>query len=499
MVLKRKNKNSKCEVSIYTPDNIPPEKKAMEELSHLLELEETMEKMKAMEQDRNSCEISLEKIVMTPDFHKGAGIPIGTVMMTKGFVVPQAMGNDINCGMRLYTTDIKEEAVKKCLPSLTSEIRRIFFEGGRNIPMNSIQREAVFREGLTGLLETCTETKDKGIWKYYDKKIQERELNHVSFHGTLRADDTEGLKDFIGTSQIVNYDDQIGSVGGGNHFVEMQKVVDVFDKQTANAWGIKKGDITIMIHAGSLTIGHQSGRINRIITHSVYPKKMQHPNNGIYPLLAQEGLEEEWRRFWNTTYNAANFGFVNRLFLGLMLENAVSNIVGTSEVKLLYDSPHNFIWKIEIDGESYYIHRKGACSAKGMNEMNNTPFAYYGEPVMVPGSMGSSSYLLKGNGNEVTLWSASHGAGRRLSRGEAIRGNDEEFRNFMNKFHIITPINPNRNDLKGRKDILKKWEESIRSEAPYAYKDIDQVIEVHEKHNMASLVARMEPIVTIKA
>lgn len=491
------NRIKKCKVSIYTPEGIPPEKKALDELSSLLEIEDTIERMNHLEQKNHM--LSLEKVVMTPDFHKGAGIPIGTVMMTKGFVVPMAMGNDINCGMRLYITDMKEEKIREKLPLIITEIRKIFFEGGRNIPMNNIQREAVFKEGLTGLLETYTETEGMGIWKYYDARVQEKELEHVSFNGSLRADDTEGLGDFIGTSKVPTYDDQIGSIGGGNHFVEMQKVMEIFDGQTANAWGIKKGDITIMIHTGSLSIGHQSGMINRMITESVYPKRLTHPENKIYPLIEKDILRNEWNRFWNTTYNAANFSFVNRLLLGFMIQGAVNNIIGHSEMKLLYDSPHNFIWKQVMDGEVYYIHRKGACSARGIEEMYDTPFAYYGEPVMIPGSMGSSSYLLKGTGNKDVLWSASHGAGRRLSRGEAIRGNDEEFKDFMARFHVITPIDPKRPDLKGRMDILKKWEESIRSEAPYAYKDIDQVISVHEKNKMAGLVARMEPILTIKA
>ena len=113
-----------------------------------------------------------------------------------------------------------------------------------------------------------------------------------------------------------------------------------------------------------------------------------------------------------------------------------------------------------------------------MEEMGGTPCAYYGEPGMIPGSMGSSSYLLRGMGNPDALWSASHGAGRRLSRGEAIHGSDKEFQKCMKQFHVVTPIDQNRSDLKGRSDILKKWEEYIRSEAPYAYKDIDQAVKV---------------------
>ena len=131
--------------------------------------------------------------------------------------------------------------------------------------------------------------------------------------------------------------------------------------------------------------------------------------------------------------------------------------------------------------------------------MEGTAFSWYGEPVMIPGSMGSSSYLLRGLGNPDCLWSASHGAGRKKSRGDAIKGNDEAFREFMEKFHIITPIDPERPDLKGRADILKKWEEAVRAEAPYAYKDIDGVIAVHAAHGMAAPVARMEPVFTVKS
>lgn len=493
------NSEQRQPVSLYLPEGASPEKRSVEELYKLLELEETVRRLKEAGvsfQNPRSC---VKEVILTPDFHKGAGIPIGTVILTEGFVVPQAMGNDINCGMRLYTTDLKEDEILRKLPALLMEARRVFFEGGRNIPMNGIQREAMLRQGLTGLLETSAEAQDKGIWRYYHRQRQEKELEYTAFRGSPQAEDTEGLGDYIGDARTLTYDAHIGTIGGGNHFVEMQRVAELYDGRTANDWGVKKGGILIMIHSGSLTIGHQSGQLNRNIARSIFPAGIPHPENGIYPLPRAEAEEAGWRRFWNTTRNAAGFAFANRLFLGLMLQSAVTNVVREYNMKLVYDSPHNFIWKELIDGREAYIHRKGACSAKGMEDMVRSPFAYYGEPVMIPGSMGSSSYLLKGMGNREALWSASHGAGRKLSRGEAIRGNDREFREFMKNFHIVTPVDPDRNDLKGRNDIIKKWEESIRSEAPYAYKDIDQVVKVHEEHKMAGLVARMEPIFTIKA
>lgn len=486
-------------ISCYLPEDCLPEKNAVAELYQMTELEETLNKLREIPCYSQSANLQIEKIILTPDFHKGSGIPIGTVMMTKNFVVPQAMGNDINCGMRFYTTDLSEEQIQEKLPQLTKIIRHIFFEGGRQIPMTGRQRQALFLHGLEGLLETYHDGKKNGLWQYYQPEIQEKWLNRTVFRGSLKVDDTEGLEDFIGKYEQLTYDDQIGTIGGGNHFLEVQRVAEIYDGQTANAWQIKKGAVVIMLHAGSLTIGHHSGLLNRQICQTIYPARLSHPENKIYPIPKTDAAIDAWHRFWSASGNAANFGFANRLFLGFMIEDALTRTLGEYHMNLLYDAPHNYIWEKQIDGETYYIHRKGACCAGGCEEMEGTDFAYYGEPVMIPGSMGSSSYLLRGLGNQDSLWSASHGAGRDKSRGEAIKGNDEAFRQFMEKFHIITPIDPTRADLKGRADILKKWEDSIRAEAPYAYKDIDKVIAVHKMHNMAALVARMEPIFTVKA
>lgn len=337
------------------------------------------------------------------------------------------------------------------------------------------------------------------MWRYYQPQIQEKWLNRTAFRGSIKVDGTEGLEDFIGSYGELTYDDQIGTIGGGNHFLEIQRVAEIYDGQTANVWKVKKGAVAVMLHSGSLTIGHHSGLLNRRICQDIYPAGLPHPQNKIYLIPESEAVQDPWRRFWQVSGNAANFGFANRLFLGFMIQDVFSGVLGECGMELLYDAPHNYIWKKQIGGEDYYIHRKGACRAGGCEEMEGTEFAYYGEPVMIPGSMGSSSYLLRGMGNQDALWSASHGAGRKKSRGDAIKGNDEAFHRFMEKFHIITPIDPARTDLKGRADILKKREESVRAEAPYAYKDIDQVVAVHGVHQMAAPVARLEPILTVKA
>lgn len=486
-------------VSCYLPEGSVPEKNAMAELYQMTALEETLVRLKRVPGFFEGDGQHIERIILTPDFHKGAGIPIGTVMMTKGFAVPQAMGNDINCGMRFYTTDLSEEKIREKLPELGKKIRHIFFEGGRQIPMTGKQRHALFRYGLEGLLETNSDSKKSGLWRYYQPEVQEKWLGRTMFRGSLKADGTEGLEDFIGNYELLTYDDQIGTIGGGNHFLEVQRVAEIYDGQTAKAWNLKKGAVAVMLHAGSLTIGHHSGLLNRKICEDIYPVGLPHPENKIYPIPESDAAQSAWNRFWAASGNAANFGFANRLFLGFMIQDVFTSVLGECEMELLYDAPHNYIWKKQVDDEEYYIHRKGACCARGCEEMEDTEFAYYGEPVMIPGSMGSSSYLLRGLGNPDSLWSASHGAGRKKSRGDAMKGNDEEFQQFMKNFHVITPIDPERTDLKGRTDILKKWEDMIRAEAPYAYKDINEVIAVHTAHHMAAPVARMEPIFTVKS
>ena len=150
MIYKIEYKDRYNAISCYLPEGSAPDKKAAEELYQMTALEETLERLAAVPGFFREGGQRIEKIILTPDFHKGAGIPIGTVMMTKGFAVPQAMGNDINCGMRFYTTDLPEERIREKLSELTKKIRRIFFEGGRQIPMTGRQRQALFLHGLEG-------------------------------------------------------------------------------------------------------------------------------------------------------------------------------------------------------------------------------------------------------------------------------------------------------------------------------------------------------------
>src|SRR5262249_2933494 len=150
----------------------------------------------------------------------------------------------------------------------------------------------------------------------------------------------------------------------------------------------------------------------------------------IFLLPESERFGKEAALFWDSLHNAANFAFANRMMLALIAIEALRSECGELDCELLYDAPHNMVWREELGGEPVFLHRKGACPARGLSQLANTPFAFYGEPVLVPGSMGASSFVLAGAGNPESLWSASHGAGRLLSRGDALKGSDEAFRQF---------------------------------------------------------------------
>ncbi|MEX2668151.1 RtcB family protein [Candidatus Uabimicrobium amorphum] len=480
-------------VNICANAQVKIEKNAVQELCELLELAESVQNIQKQDKSFFDTPPQINQIAITPDFHKGRGVPIGTVMQTQGFVSPQAIGKDVNCGIRFYTTDLCPNKIRENFGKLSQQIRHVFFEGGRQIPMNRTQRESIFKEGLLGLLNTHKIANDKGLWQYYRAQKQEQELNRVNENGSLITEHIFALQDFLGKKEL-SYDDQIGSIGGGNHFVEVQKVKKIYDNKTAYAWGVKKDQVVVMIHTGCVSIGYPTGTFFSKIAQEIYPKKLPYPHNKIFILPQSEKYQKYWNFFWASLYNAANFAFANRLFLGLMLEKCMHEALGSANFDLVYDTGHNIV--NEMDG--YFIHRKGANPARGVEQMVNTPFAYYGEPVMIPGSMGSSSFLMCGKGQQKILSSASHGAGRSLSRGQAVRHEEKQFREFMEKFKIITPVDPTRQDLKSRPDILKKWEEEIKKEAPYAYKDISGVIDSQVQADMVNKVAELQPIFTIK-
>jgi tRNA-splicing ligase RtcB (3'-phosphate/5'-hydroxy nucleic acid ligase) len=479
---------------LFANEDVPIERKAVTELLALLELTRTVEDYFAADPEAFDAPPSLERVAVTPDFHKAQGIPVGTVLQTRGFVVPQAIGSDVNCGMRLHLTSLDSDRVNENLDDLETALRRMFFEAGRSIPMTRVQREGLFLHGLEGLLDSTPASLEMGLWALFQQANIAADLDRIEARGSHTASQVFGLDDFLGPAHGFSRDSQIGSIGGGNHFLEVQRVEKILDRGIAHAWGIKPGMVTLMVHSGSVGIGHLSGIIYREVVRQIYPRALKHPKNGIFVLPTGEKHREQQNMFWDALANAANFAFANRLFLGLMAVSGLQSVLGEFEFPLLYDAPHNLVWR-EHDS---FVHRKGATTARGLEAMQGTPFAFTGEPVLVPGSMGSSSFILAGQGLPEALSSASHGAGRVLARGAATRGHDAEFKRFLEEFRVVTPLDLRRQDVKLRRDILEKKLEELKQEAPHAYKGIGPVVRTLEGAGMAKAVAELKPLLTIK-
>lgn len=173
----------------------------------------------------------------------------------------------------------------------------------------------------------------------------------------------------------------------------------MFDGPVAHAWGLKPGVVTVMVHTGSVGIGHLCGGHYRDVVRKIHPNTLKHPEKGVFVMPEGDRHREHAESFWAALHNAANFAYANRLFLAVMAVAGMRRVFGDRVgADLLYDAPHNFIWRDEVDGEQVVLHRKGATPARGFEAMAGTPFEYHGEPVLVPGSMGASSFVMVGQG-----------------------------------------------------------------------------------------------------
>lgn len=463
---------------LFANAQVPLEARAVDELLAVLDLQGTLSSLPSAAQ--------IQRVALTPDFHKGAGIPVGTVLQTQGFLLPAAVGNDVGCGMRVHLTSLTQNDLEPHLDALEHELRSLFFQGGRQIPLTGVQRQALLLEGIGGLLGTPGEV---GLWAQLRRQNLPREVAHSDPSAQRPIPQLYGLQDWIGAPHDLTYDGQIGSLGGGNHFAEVQVVHRILDPQIAHLWGLREGMVTVMIHSGSLGVGHFAGQLAQSLAQQAWSKGRPHPHHRFYPLL-QEQSPEALQDALNVLQTAAHFATVNRLWLALMVKSGLERVTRELNFPLLYDAAHNFIWP----QEGGWLHRKGATPARGFDEVQDTAFAYTGEPVLVPGSMGASSFLLAGRGHPEALWSASHGAGRQRTRGEAMRGFDTEFTQFLQDFRVVTPLDWKR----ARKDIQQRKLEELKQEAPFAYKGIGPVIDTLNEAEMAKSVAELRPLLTVK-
>ncbi|TDD72495.1 RtcB family protein [Actinomadura darangshiensis] len=475
-------------VDICAGDDVPLEPAAVTEALTLLDTAATLDRLAEAAPGYDGPAPRITRVALTPDLHKGAGIPIGTVLETEHALLPQAVGNDVNCGMRLEVTTLRADRVRPRLDALERRLRHLFFEGGRRIALTPAQREGLLRDGLPGLLLTGATP-----WPGVLPEDAEDGLDRVHASG-YPAETAEAFADWIGSAGGASHDSVIGGIGGGNHFAELQYVSEVHDAAAAHAWGLTPGTVVTMVHSGSLSLGHQANATALDRLRAAWPAGLPRPRNGILPFLLDERSGPARRRYLDAFGNAANFAVGNRFFLALAMRAGLAAECGGMASRLLYDAPHNLFWR----GGDRIVHRKGATPAGGHAAMAGGPYAMWGEPVIVPGSMGAASFVLRGRGDPRTLASACHGAGRRVPRGASARGNDAELDAFLRNFRVVTPLDHRDPVVARRSDVLAAWRRDLKQEAPWAYKDIGPVVASLDGGGVAAPVAELRPLLTVK-
>jgi tRNA-splicing ligase RtcB len=416
------------------------------------------------------------------------------VLRTVGTLIPQAVGNDINCGMRVEVTSLAVQRLRPHLDTLERRLRHLFFEGGRRIGLTPAHREGLLRDGLPGLLAAGVPTAADGVWRQVDPH-DTADLDGRLHAAGYPAASADAFRDWITSGGGTSYDSIIGSVGGGNHFAELQYVSAVHDGPAAHAWGLAPGRVVLMVHSGSLSLGHQANATGQDQARAAWPRGVPMPRNRILPMLLDERGAPKRERYLTAFANAANFAIGNRFFLALMLRASLASVAGDITSQLVYDAPHNLLWPGD---DGVVVHRKGATPAGGVTDHDHRPLGLWGEPVIVPGSMGASSYLLRGLGNARALGSACHGAGRRVPRGAAARGSDTELDAFLREFRVVTPFNHRDPAVAARRDVIEAWRRDLKQEAPWAYKDIGPVVDSLRRAGVAQPVAELRPILTVK-
>jgi len=398
----------------------------------------------------------------TPDFHPGSPVPVGSVLVTShDFVIPQAVGTDINCGMRLHVLDLSVEQFLVKKPHLVELLKGDLLEGTRNVPTTPAAMTALFNDGLGAFWEVMRKSPG-GLFSTlnFDQVNVETERLFVASHVKGNAGNApEVLQD---TRRGVLRDPGLATIGSGNHFCEIQTVAEVLDRHRAYELGVRSGQIAVMVHTGSRDVGFYVGQRWMDRAKAAWPAGLKHPESGLYGLVGPLAHE-----YLSAMHAAAHYADANRALVMELVRQRIRQIYGDVAMPLVCDVPHNIVLS-EATGN---VHRKGA-----------TP-AHPGQPLLVPGSMGDDSYLLDGLGHERWASSASHGAGRAVSRME-----------MSWKAKHGGPLQPPR-----QFECITLKEERRIEEAPSAYKPIGPVIQSQVEEGLVSPIARLSPLLTFKA
>lgn len=415
----------------------------------------------------------VDAAIAMPDIHQGYGFPVGGVAATEmpdGVVSPGGVGYDINCGVRLLALPLSEAELGARREALVHEISRA-------IPAGAGKRGALHLRG--GSLDEVLRDGPRALAGTSPDDIERTESG-----GRLEGADPAAVSE----RAHLRGRDQLGTMGSGNHFVELQVVDEVVDADAAEVFGLERGQLTVLIHSGSRGLGHQvCTDYVRLMDGRLTAYRIHLPDR---QLACAPASSPEGRQYLAAMAAAANFAWANRQAIADGVRTAIRAILGVDvaeETRQVYDVAHN-VAKVELHGgRRLCVHRKGATRAfpAGSAEI---PEAYraVGQPVFIPGSMGTASFVLAGEAGamERSFGTTCHGAGRRMSRTAArkrIAGGEL------------------RRELEGRGIVVRcPSPKGLAEEAPFAYKDVDRVVRVVERAGLARRVARLVPIGVVK-
>jgi tRNA-splicing ligase RtcB len=424
----------------------------------------------------------VKRVLVMPDAHQGYGPPIGGVVPTRypdGVISPGAVGYDINCGVRLMVSDLMAEEVQEEIGGLISALFRNIpagvGKGGGARKVSAREMDQVLVKGAA--------------WAVKAGYGRPEDLERLEEGGAMEGADPTA----VSPRAKQRGGPQLGTLGSGNHFIEIQEVEQIYDEEVARIFGLFEGQLAVSIHSGSRGLGHQvCSDYVKSLQGAVQKYKIQLPDRQLVcaPLDTPEG-----RNYFGAMVSAANYAWANRQCMAHLARQSFEEIlagrVRDFDLHTVYDVAHN-IAKIEehvVDGKAMRlcVHRKGATRAFGPGHPAVTPvYRAVGQPVLVPGDMGTASYVLVGTADamEESFGTSCHGAGRTMSRTAAKK-----------KIHGGTL----RQELEAQGIRVRAGSlAGLAEEAPDAYKDIDAVIDVVHGAGLARKVARLRPLAVMK-
>jgi len=412
-----------------------------------------------------------------PDIHFGYGFSIGGVgafSSRNGVISPGGVGYDINCGVRLLRTNLTPEEVK---PRIKELIDILF----RNVPSGVGSKGKIrLHEGeIDDVLENGAK------WAVENGYGWDSDLEYLEEQGSMEDADSSKVSDKAKKRGIP----QLGSLGSGNHFLEVQKVDEIYDSDAAQAFGLEEGQVTVLIHSGSRGCGHQvCSDYLRIMDKTAKRYQINIPDR---QLACAPVDSEEAQDYFKAMAAAANYAWTNRQMILHWVRESFEQVfrqdAENMDMSVVYDVAHNIAKKethnIKGRDTEVYVHRKGATRAFGPGR-TELPSDYQkkGQPVLIPGTMGTASYILHGTeiAMEETFGSTAHGAGRKMSRAGAKRNfRGEEVKKLLESQGIV--IRANSMPI-------------VAEEAPGAYKDVDQVVQTVHNAGISYLVGKMVPL-----